>query len=206
MPLTLEPLKQSDVPAAASLLAKAFADDPVMCHIWRADAQLRERRLNRYFTSTLTHHHLQGGGVDGAWDRGTDELVGVAVWNPPGHWRTGLRSTLRQVPSMIRALGPRLAAALTVRREFDAVHPEQPHWYLCHIGTAPNHRKRGVATDLLEYRLTRLDQAKQSSYLVATRRRTTALYQHAGFAMTAPLTLGAGPTLWPMWRPPRVVE
>ena len=198
MSTTIAPLTRSDIAQAASVLAAAFADDPVICHLW-ADHPQTEPRLATFFRTTLTNHHLAGGGVDVV--RSDDNAIAaVAIWNPPGQWQTSTLALVREAPELLWALRDRIPTALKVRGEFDRVHPIDPHWYLCNIGTSPSHRSRGFATQLLEHRLSSCDKRNESAYLVCTRERTIPLYEKVGFRVTAPLPLSDGPLLWSMWR------
>jgi GNAT superfamily N-acetyltransferase len=198
MPISITPLNRRDIGEASDVLAAAFADDPVFQHLWAGHPNTLQR-LAAYFRTTLTHHHLPGGGVDVAWAP-DNSIAAVAIWNPPGTWQTSSLALLREAPQLLLSLRERIPTALTVRREFDRVHPTDAHWYLCNIGTRPDQANRGFATQLLTHRLTACDDRKEPAYLVCTREQTIPLYEKAGFRVTTPLQLRSGPLLWSMWR------
>lgn len=191
--------KTADIPAMSALLAIAFQQDPVMCHIWPDDIQRRDR-LPLYFAANLRYHHLPGGGVDIAED--AEGLVGVAVWDPPGQWEPPVADFLRSVPAILRAVGTRLPTALQLRRRLDKIHPKEPHWYMCLLATRPDLQKTGVARELLEHGVARCDERGDASYGAATRSVMRPFYRDVGYRdMGHQIKISAdGPALWPMWR------
>ncbi|MEG8179262.1 cytochrome P450 [Nocardia terpenica] len=191
-----------EIPAAALVLAAAFEDDPVMCHLWPNPRQ-RRWALPRYFRTVMAHHHVCGGGVEVATTE-SGEIAGVAVWDPPGRWDTTTGEFTRSAVPLALAFGHRIPVALRTRQRFDDVHPHEPHWYLCHLAVLPTFQGQGIGTNLLRARCDRCDAAEESAYLVCTRRSNVALYEAAGFATmtTVQLELPDGTPLWPMWRDP----
>ncbi|MFH5227531.1 GNAT family N-acetyltransferase [Antrihabitans spumae] len=196
---TIRSAKADDIPALAEVLSVAFYRDPVMCHLWPNDKQ-RAARMPIYLAANLRHHHVPAGGVDVA-EVGTT-IVGVAVWDPPGHWTQSTTGLLRSLPALIRALGTRLPAAARLRRTLDAVHPRTPHWYMCLLATKPELQTTGVARTLLAYGLERADSAGEPTYGAATRAVMTPFYRSLGFGDYGdPISLSStGPQLLPLWR------
>lgn len=185
----------------AAQLAEAFDDDPVLRWIWPQPAQ-RRARMPLLFTAQLLYHHLPGGGVELiTGDRG--QVLGSAVWDPPGHWEPPSSSTVRSIPALLGALRARLPAALAVRAALQAAHPRTPHWYLNKIGTAAAVRGAGMGAALMVSRLQRCDQTTTDAYLECTREETIAFYERVGFRVTQQIQVsGGGPTLWGMLRHP----
>lgn len=194
--------RPADATAVADLMARAFRNDPVMSHIWPDDAD-RGRRLGRYFVSNLRHHHLRDGVVDLAYDG--DELIGVAVWDPPGCSKPTATHLIRSLPTILPTLGTRLTVALKVRRAVDAAHPQQPHWYMCLLATEPQSQRSGTARALLAHGHARCDSKGEAAFGAATGSHMRPFYRALGYRdINVPIDLGpSGPQVWPLWRDPQ---
>jgi GNAT superfamily N-acetyltransferase len=97
-----------------------------------------------------------------------DELVGVAVWLPPGAFPLSTARQLRVLPGMtgVLAAAPRSARRLIRYTSGIArLHLAQPYWYLEVVGVDAEARGLGVGTRLLEPVLALADEARQSCYL-----------------------------------------
>ncbi len=187
--------------AVAAQLADAFASDPVMCWIW-PDTGQRRVGMRRLFAAQLRYHHVPNGGVQYVADP-PGEVLGSAVWDPPGHGEPRTATTLRSVPALVAALGTRIRPALALRAALDGKHPSTPHWYLNKIGTAPQVRGQGVGAALLVSRLRHCDQTRTDAYLECTREETIGYYERHGFTVTQQIQVpGRGPSLWGMLRRP----
>ena len=187
-----------DVPRLADALARAFHDDPGWSHLL-PDPGDRTERLRLFFETELRGLALPLGLV---WT--TDEVVGGAVWTPPGKWRVPVRSTLREVPPMLNVFRRRIPLALRSRLRMEGRHPRQPpHWYLAFMGVEPESQGRGIGTELLRPALVAQDADGAPAYLEASTPRSRELYRRNGFAVTGEFALpGSGPPLWQMWREP----
>jgi ribosomal protein S18 acetylase RimI-like enzyme len=187
---------REDVPRLATALARAFADDPGFSHLL-PDPTDRAARLEVFFRTELGGFAFDHGHV---WT--TENVVGVAVWTPPGAWRVPVTATLREVPAAMRVFRRRLPLALRSRLRMEHRHPsEPPHWYLAVMGVDPEWQGRGLGTALMRPVLDQLDAEGMSAYLEASTLRSRALYERNGFDVTAEFNLPAdGPPLWAMWR------
>jgi ribosomal protein S18 acetylase RimI-like enzyme len=187
-----------DVPRLADSLARAFHDDPGWSHLL-PDPSDRTGRLRLFYETELRAVTVPLGLV---WT--TDQVVGAAVWMPPGAWRVPAATTLREVPAMIRVFKGRLPLALRSRLLMESRHPRSPsHWYLAVMGVAPEWQGRGLGTALMRPALEALDAARIPAYLESSTPRSRSLYQRSGFAVTGEFDLpAAGPPLWQMWRDP----
>ncbi|WP_374776929.1 hypothetical protein OG756_33420 [Streptomyces sp. NBC_01310] len=95
----------------AALLARAFADDPVM--VWMVpDSAGRERRIARFFRLAQRRQRPRGGGVRVA-ATGGGRLLAAALWSGPGRWKASAVREPATVPdggpplwSMWRDAGP----------------------------------------------------------------------------------------------------
>jgi len=185
-----------DAEALGDALARAFADDPGFAHVLPSDGD-RTERLRVFFETELRSVALPRGLV---WT--TEELVGAAVWAPPGDWAVPITASLREGRAMLRAFGSRLPLALWSRIRMDAKHPKRPpHWYLAVMGVAPEWQGKGLGTALMRPGLDEIDGASLPAYLESSTLRSRALYLRNGFEVTGEWNLPrGGPPIWLMWR------
>jgi len=198
---TVRPLARSDLKATVATLARAFDDDPVIAWIF-PDGRMRRRQLPRFFAATMRSASLRHEGGTEILVAGGD-VLGGAIWVPPGAWMPSGWQQIRGLPGLAWALRSRLAAASSVYAEMMRAHPHRPHWYLSGIGTDPPAQGSGVGSALMQSRLVRCDAAGLPAYLESSKESNVPFYQHHGFQVTGELIIpGGGPTLWPMWREP----
>ena len=146
--------EQRDVPGIAATLTVALADS--RWTRWALPDDGRMQRLTRLHELDAGH---RGVSTRTAWV--TDDLAAVAVWEPP----TGAEATA-PLPADVRAALdrelPYLAAgrAAVVRETgalVTAARPDEPHWWLLHLGVRPTSRRRGLAAAVLAPVLVRCD-------------------------------------------------
>ena len=65
-------------------------------------------------------------------------VAGAAVWDAPGKVEPGVRRMSAGRPGMFRATGRRLPDLARLGAMLDGARPTVPHWYLFHLGTAPD--------------------------------------------------------------------
>jgi ribosomal protein S18 acetylase RimI-like enzyme len=195
---------RADLAATVATMTRAFFDDPVMSWIF-PDEQMRRRQLPRFFTVTMRETCLRQPGTE-IVVAGAD-VLGGAIWLPPGAWRPSLWRQVSTLPSVAWALRSRLGAASATYGAILRQHPERPHWYLSGIGTDPPVQGTGVGTELMRSRLIRCDAAGLPAYLESSKETNVPFYQRHGFRVTSELTIpDGGPTLWLMWREPQKEE
>ena len=187
----------ADVPAVASVLARAFQHDPVFA--WSIpDPDRRRARLPGVFTAfaeLYLPHEETYLTADGA---------GAALWAPTGV------DPFAGGPG--EAFGERIAEILdeeeaqrcfTVGELFGEHHPAQPWMYLQLIGVEPDHQRRGLGSQLLSSVLARCDATGTPAYLEAGTVDNRRLYERHGFDTIDEITLpDDGPPVWLMWREP----
>jgi ribosomal protein S18 acetylase RimI-like enzyme len=199
---TIRVAERADVVTAAGVLARAFHHDPV--YEWMIpDETLRRRALPKLFVSLLRRVHLRHQATELAEVDG--EVVGIAIWDPPGHWKTPAWRQLTQVPDLIAAFGrqtPAMLRGFSALAEIENRHPGEPHWYLVDAATDPTQQGRGLGHRLLRRRLEQCDTNQLAAYLEASSPRNQRLYERLGFVATGEITLPGGPTVIPMWRSP----
>lgn len=184
----------ADVTVLADVLARAFERDPV--HRWLFPTDKEWIRRSQSFWAVVVREALREGIV-----LTTDEREGAALWVPP-------RATHK--PAMRLLFMARMAVILRCRSlrglraaiAVEAQHFAKPHWYLAVLGTAPEHRGKGVGAALMNPILRRCDQEGLAAYLESSNLENIPLYQRHGFRVTGEIVLSGGPTLWPMLREP----
>jgi ribosomal protein S18 acetylase RimI-like enzyme len=195
---TVRKATADDVPRLALALARAFDGDPPMRWFLRDEAR-RVEQAQDMFEVMLRAVHLTR---DACYT--TDDVIGGALWVPPGRWRLGFFQQLRLLPGMIRVFGrdlPRAQRGLTV---MDSGHPRKPHWYLDSLGVEPEWQGRGIGSALMGPVLEICDRERMPAYLNAGSPRSRELYKRHGFEVTEEFRLpDRGPPLWRMWRRPR---
>lgn len=201
MTINARPAQKTDIAALAHVLGRAFYDDPVTT--WMLpDEKTRPVRLPRLFATLTRHHHFAGGGVEVACDG--PGIGAAALWDPPNRWKQSPRAQLAMLPSVILTFGHRAAAAREVIELMKRHHPEEPHWYLAVLGSDTTVRGKGYGQALMHSRLDRVDAEHAPAYLESSKPENVPYYQRFGFEVTGEIVLpNGGPTLWPMWRPPR---
>jgi len=144
----------------------------------------------------------------GALDAGvvltTPDHTATAVWRSPGRWKVTGRQMVLTLPATLRALRGRTLVAKRTLDAIEAVHPEEPHWYLEILGTVPEQQGHGLGAAAMAPILARCDEEGVPAYLESTKHSNVAYYERHGFRVTSELPLpDGGPSLWPMWRDPR---
>jgi ribosomal protein S18 acetylase RimI-like enzyme len=202
MPPEVRPARRTDVPALAQTLASAFQDDPVFCWL-QPDAAKRAAALPGFFGALARHRFLAGGGVEVATS--ADGIGAAAMWDPPGRPQQQVRELIGVLPAVLRAFRGRIRVARVLSEEMKANHPEEPHWYLGMIGSDPSVRGAGYGNALMRSRLDRCDAEGAPAYLESSNPDNIPYYLRFGFEVTGEIAMpGGGPSLWPMWRQPRL--
>jgi GNAT superfamily N-acetyltransferase len=183
---------------AGEVLGRAFVDDPVWSWVVRGAG--REHRMTQVFgafAATATRH-------DGARLLTTRERSAVAVWLPPGGWRTGLGETLRVAWPLVRGLRGGVARALRLESVVVRHHLQEPHWYLEALGALPEARGTGVGGRVLQPVLDRCDHEGLPAYLESSNPRNWSFYERHGFRRLELLPMPTGaPLMLAMRRDPR---
>jgi GNAT superfamily N-acetyltransferase len=186
---------------AATTLARAFSDDPVVRFI-RPDDAGRQRWLRVVFGVMVRFSQLYGRASQAG------DFGGVALWVAPEHGRTtvwhylranGVALGLHSPPGALRRGVRFLTASETSHRHC----VPGPHWYLPFLGVEPEQQGRGLGTRLLLDVLNAADVAGLPCYLEAPSERTRRFYESHGFCAVDQWTVGRdGPGLWSMVREP----
>ena len=197
---TVRAATEADVPAIARIIRRAFADDPFVSWILPNPVG-REDRLESFYRRALAVTWAS----HSADVLTTEDLRGVAIWRPPGEWRTPPRTAGRLLLASLRSWGTpatvragRLLAALEKR------HPIEEHWYLDALGVDPAEQRRGIGSALLAPVLERCDHEGRPAYLETQSPENVVFYRRFGFEVREELdSVPGGPRAWTMWREPR---
>jgi ribosomal protein S18 acetylase RimI-like enzyme len=187
---------EADVPAVASVLARAFHDDPVFSWGY-PDGDERRARLPGIFSAfaeALAPH-------DETYVAG--DVTGAALWVPPGREPVGGEHAATFEERLAAAAGPGADRLFEVMQLVDDHHPNGSFYFLFFLGVVPADQGRGLGSALLEGALRRCDREGARAYLDATSPDNKRLYERHGFRAGAGYAPAGGPPLWPMWREPQ---
>jgi len=186
----------SDVAPVSAMLARAFEDDPVTCHLLPAP----RRRLAhaRHFFAWQMRRLLPQEQVHVA-----DDGSGAALWALPNRWRESPWEALGLVWRIMPAVALHLHDVLPAINAVERAHPRGAHMYLSVLGTEPSAQGRGVGSAVIAKGLELADAEGLPSFLESSKERNIDFYSRFGFRVIDELRLPrGGPSLWPMWREP----
>lgn len=185
-------LRSPECGLASNLLARAFAEDPIIT--WFLYGRLRRRIAFPAFFRAVLEEMLPSGHLYAA--HGDGKLIGVAAWLPPDAQEPDARarrSAARQ-RTLVRMLFPRasngLFAGFAAMEQF---HPADPHWYLAFVGVEPTIQSHGIGRSLLAPVLMIADQTATLCYLETPFPRTHKFYEQLGFMRQSELNPFVGP-------------
>jgi GNAT superfamily N-acetyltransferase len=195
--VTVRQATEADVEPMAAQLCRAFADDPVMAHVFRNPSR-QAKAMRAYFSSQMRGDYLPFGGC-----YTTDDHRGAAVWGPAGKplltgW-AGIANLVKVFPYVVS----HMKSTLDLISLIESMHPHEPHWYLATLGTDPEAQGRGIGSALMRPVLEQCDAEGLPAYLESSKERNVPFYARHGFAVVkeVPLPHG-GPSIWTMWREP----
>ena len=172
------------VPDLATLLGHAFADDPML--VWPFGGSDLEPITNffRAFDEQIA-------GLGWLWEAG--DGIGVAAWIPPGSDEAMLDIDRAIRPTLVGAEDRHAQMWEWIAERF----PDEPFWYLDHIGVDAAHRGNGAGTALIQHGLAFAERDGVPAFLETGRPGNVAYYERRGFRTTsdddAPR---GGPHIW----------
>lgn len=185
-----------DEPAIACMLARAFADDPVVAWSLGDDAR-QQARATEHFSVILELYRHKGHSF--ADRRGRC----ASLWAPPTDPGVRASQLLRLLPRLARLYRHRLPLILAGLVRVERLRPAAPHFYLAYLGTDPDHQGEGLGAAALTPILDRCDRDGLPAYLEASKPALVPFYRRYGFEVVREIRLPAGPTVWSMWREPQ---
>ncbi len=189
--------KASDTAAIAAMLARAFFDDPVFAHFVPDDAR-RRTKLPRLF-GLIFRLALPFGACEVS-----PGYESAALWRPPGKWHMPFWQYLVHGPALLDVFGANVPKVMRTMDQVEKVHPQAPHWYLQTLGTDPAAQGKGFGGRVMRRGLAVVDEAHAPAYLESSKEANIPIYQSFGFAVTGEIRIKDGPTVYAMWREPRV--
>jgi ribosomal protein S18 acetylase RimI-like enzyme len=200
-PAPLRRATMAQVPALASLLARAFERDPVYQWLIADDAG-RAARLHSMFELQLRRYSVE------LWETYTTPgLEGCAIWKPPGDYSLSLPEQLRALPAFAGILGwSRIPRSMKLMAHMDELHARLapgPHVYLNVLGVEPSQQGRGIGRRLLEPMLVRCDAEGRDVYLETGNASNVPFYERNGFELREVSQRPPFPTFWAMFRAAR---
>ena len=210
-------LDPRELKAATVLLARAFAEEPGTVALL-PDPDLRrvvgESSARNALRSTFRYGNVHGAMVG-------DDLAAIALWHPPGVASASLGDAARnaaaqlaEAPTWVRAFphaasvvlrnAPAGLAMGRARAAAVARASRGPTWHLAFLGTAPEHRGRGLARAVLDRQLARCDEDGAPVWLETTDPVNPPIYERFGFETVRHIEDAAWlPGFWVMRREPR---
>lgn len=187
--------------AAASALADAFSEDPMMVFL-TPDPERRQRMLPVYFRAVLRQAGRRGVlrvavGEDGA-------VHGASIAMPPGTYPLPVLPQLAEWRAMVAAGAGSTYRNFTTIPPIDRLRPREPYWYVMYLGVRPGQQGSGLGGRLLAPVLDDADRAGLPAYLVTMKEANLAWYARVGFDVRETTAMGrSGPAAWTLLRPPR---
>lgn len=199
----LRRLEKRDVPEAASLLGRAFGDNPAYLAIFPflSDNERHRavERVKRGFIQAAVRHQVAEAIIrDG-------RIAGVMLVCDPGKYPPTLLAQAWQATGCAMT-GPRGVRNFLAFDAFTArLHLREPHFYLFVLGVDPDLQGRGLGKALLHSLNARADSKGLPCFLETDRETNVALYKSVGYEVVGDercAKLG-GMRLWFMRRAPR---
>ena len=201
----IAPLRRGHVRAVGEVFAASHAEYPSFRHLVPEPAA--RAAVLRALLADVARDALPFGAASVALV--DSEVLGAALWLPPGRFPWSPARKARAVPAFLAVLRAAPRSFLPLMRfgaNAERRHPREPHWYLQALGVKPTAQGLGLGTRLLEPVLARADREGLPCYLETARQENVGFYERLGFRVeheALPLVPG-GPTHWALRRPPVV--
>jgi GNAT superfamily N-acetyltransferase len=190
----IELLQREQIGGAALLLARAFANDPILNH-FLDDPNKRGDALPAFFEHVLELLLPSRSIYCTIDERGT--LTGVAAWRPPDPLEVDDAGAARAeharliVDSLFREGARQLFEGFEV---LESHHPRSAHWYLTFVGVEPSIQGLGLGTRLLRPVLDDADRTSTPCYLETPFPETSGFYESLGFVCVNHYDFPGAPT------------
>ena len=196
-------------PAAGSLLALAFRDNPINRAVIGRD---RERRLvvNSYGMAAslaasrrYSFRRVIFEGDASKQNKFRGEIASVLLALDPGGYPVAPPPLSMQLRCLWGQGFRVIRRWAQLYRQLDAHHPKHPHCYLALIATRPERQHLGIGRALLDLWLQDVDARAMPSYLETDQSALVGFYQSAGFEVERELE-AFGKPVFCMARPAQV--
>jgi GNAT superfamily N-acetyltransferase len=201
----VEPLQQSDIAEAASVLAAALADDPGFVHLFPV-RERRERELRALYRMTLSDSVRHGHGFV---TRLNGTVTGAMALYPPGTYPMTAARWWRQSLRILRIAAYTREHSLGIIKFGDVTSAGVPSdaWYVEALGVRPDLQRAGRGKLLMAAAFQMIDSVGGPSYLETTKPENVGYYAALGYDSVRPQvpvapSLTDGPFIFPMSRVP----
>ena len=176
-------------------LGRAFHDDP-LAEFFFPEAATRSRRFAAfaYFVMQTLSPHCRFVTCD--------SIPGAALWQAPSPPKMTALDNVVAAVRMLRVARSSFGRIASMGDATGPYHPNEPHWYLAVLGTAPEQQGRGIGSELLRETLEECDRTGTLAYLESSKEGNIPFYERHGFRVSGELRPPGGPTLWAMTRHP----
>ena len=175
--------------ALASLLAKAFIDEPAMS--WMVPNEEDRRRTFDRFFRAIVAGSLRNGIV-----LHTPDNRAVTLWRLPDQPSPSLYETLTGLPYMLPLLRCAGAKAKLMSEAVRQHWPRVPFRYLQFAGVEPGYQGKGMGGAVIKSGLTLAQKAGDPVYLETAKPQNVALYQALGFEIIDEWTIDGSPLVF----------
>jgi ribosomal protein S18 acetylase RimI-like enzyme len=195
------PLASSQVRPAATVMARAFFDDPFFTSVF-PNPDRRSSILPWIFEKTIAY------GLRSGLVLTTPALEGVAMWLGPDKTSlTGMEAVLSGLFLLPIKLSWRESKnSLRLNRSAERLHAQAVtgrHWYLVDLGVEPALQGQGVAGALLQPILALADKQALPCYLETNNVSNLPFYEHYAFTVAGHVQAWQNdPHTWAMRREP----
>jgi ribosomal protein S18 acetylase RimI-like enzyme len=195
------PLASSQIKHGATILARAFFDDPFFTFVF-PDTTKRARALPWLFEKTIRYGQRYGKIYT------TPALDGIAMWLGPQHTSLTLMGTLQTGLYLLplKVSWREFERSMSLADRLNQLHKKfvtGPHWYLYGLGVEPSRQGQGSGRALLQPVLAQADREALVCYLDTNNEKNIKFYERIGFAVVNhEQTSPTGPDIWSMLREP----
>lgn len=197
MSLSIARVTPERLPAIASMLGRAFAHDPMLRWPLR-DTDEPAVQVGHYFRA-LNEGFVPLGVL---WEAG--DGLGAALWLPPGEAGRLAEIDLASRPKVHELTDDGGRRHDAFWDWIESRVPDEPLWFLDHLGVDPSRQGEGTGAALIEFGLERARADGTAAFLETGNPRNLAYYERFGFRVMeegdAPL---GGPHIWFMRCEPR---
>lgn len=194
-------LNRSDLYAAADVLMRAFADDPMVKYVFKASKASLEDSGMALFTFSCEVRLLLDWPLLGVIENDKN-LIGVAGLSLPGEvqWPQSLQ---RVYDDFKKTVGEAAASRMENYSALaDTNRPSALHYQVGMIGVAPEAQGKGYGGMLLReiHRRSESDPTSTGVWLDTENQENVSFYQYHGYEVRSQTTL-EGINIWGMFRP-----
>jgi ribosomal protein S18 acetylase RimI-like enzyme len=185
----------ADLPTVVDTAARSLHDEAMLR--WSFGEDAFDARIRRHFA------HYDGENLRRGWIRLADGGDGIAVWIPPDageeHDAIGPAAPGEEAAVMGNHADHHAAFWGWVEEH----QPDEPLWYLSHVGVTPHRQGRGLGSALMRDGLERADRDLRPVWLETSKARNTGYYETFGFRTIVDEDAPeGGPHIWFMRRDP----